>query len=183
MVAAVTLRTVTKFGAVLTLGSAGLMMFLDRWETDHRAPGRVYADKLANNIPTVCKGITRHVSPYPVIVGDWWSPERCAEVEHMVTQRTQLKLLDCFKVRINQHQFDAFTSHAHNFGIGATCASRAMGLTNAGRPVDGCAALSHTPDGSPVWSYVTDSKGDKVFVRGLYNRRRAETALCLKGFG
>lgn len=173
------MKTATKFGVVLTLGSAGLMMFLSRWEGHEN---RVYADKLANNIPTVCKGITRHVSPYPVVLGDWWSDERCAEVERMVTERTQLKLLDCFKVRINQSQFDAFTSHAHNFGVGATCASRAMGLTNAGRAVDGCNALSHAPDGRPVWSYVQDSSGRSVFVRGLYNRRKAETALCLKGF-
>lgn len=176
------MRTVTKFGAVLTLGSAALMAFLGRWETDHKAPGRVYADQLAGGLPTVCKGITKHVSPYPVVVGDWWSPERCDEVERMVTERTQLKLLDCFKVRINQHQFDAFTSHAHNFGVGATCASRAVGLTNAGRPLEGCNALSHSPSGAPVWSFVTDAKGNKVFVRGLYSRRKAETELCMRGF-
>jgi GH24 family phage-related lysozyme (muramidase) len=58
-----------------------------------------------------------------------------------------------------------------------------MGLTNAGRPLDGCNALSHSTDGKPVWSFVTDAKGAKVFVRGLYNRRQAETAMCLKGFG
>jgi GH24 family phage-related lysozyme (muramidase) len=177
------MRTVTKFGVVLTLASAGLMSFLRRWETNHIAPGRVYPDKLAGGLPTVCKGITKHVSPFPVVLGDWWSDERCAEVEKMVTERTQLRLIDCFKVRINQHQFDAFTSHAHNFGVGATCASRAMGLTNAGRPLDGCNALSHSTDGKPVWSFVTDAKGAKVFVRGLYNRRQAETAMCLKGFG
>ena len=176
------MRTVTKFGVVLTIGSAALMAFLDRWETDHKAPGRVYADKLAGGLPTVCKGITKHVSPYPVVVGDWWSDERCAEVERMVTERTQLRLLDCFKVRINQQQFDAFTSHAHNFGVGATCASRAVGLTNAGRPLEGCTALSQSPSGHPVWSFVTDAQGNKVFVRGLYNRRKAETELCLRGF-
>jgi len=33
------MRTVTKFGVVLTLASAGLMSFLGRWETDHTAPG------------------------------------------------------------------------------------------------------------------------------------------------
>jgi GH24 family phage-related lysozyme (muramidase) len=176
------MRTVTKFGVVLALASAGLMGFLGRWETDHKAPGRVYPDRLAGGLPTVCKGITKHVSPYPVVLGDWWSPAKCEEVEQLVTAKTQLKLLDCFKVRINQNQFDAFTSHSHNFGVGATCASRAMGLTNAGRPVDGCNALSHASDGTPVWSFVTDAQGRKVFVKGLYNRRKAETAGCLKGF-
>lgn len=177
------MKTVTKFGVVLVLASSGLGLFLDRWETDHKAPGRVYPDKLARGLPTVCKGITKHVSPYPVVIGDWWSPERCAEVEQMVTTKTQLKLVDCFRVRINQAQFDAFSSHAHNFGVGATCASRAMGLTNAGYPREGCHALSHAGDGvTPVWSFVTDAQGRKVFVNGLYSRRKAETVFCLRGF-
>ncbi len=173
------MKTVTKFGVTLTLASAGLMGFLGRWE-GHR--NQVYADQLAGGLPTVCKGITKHVSPFPVVLGDWWSDERCHEVERMVTERTQLRLIDCFKVRINQHQFDAFSSHAHNFNVGATCASRAMGLTNAGKPQEGCHALSHAPDGRPVWSFVTDDQGRARFVQGLYNRRKAETALCLKGF-
>jgi GH24 family phage-related lysozyme (muramidase) len=173
------MKKVTKFGVVLTLGSAGLLAFLGRWEGNVNT---VYADKLAAGLPTVCKGITKHVSPYPVVVGDYWSPERCDEVERMVTERTQLKLLDCFKVPINQSQFDAFTSHAHNFGVASTCASRAVGLTNAGRAMAGCDALSHAPDGRPVWSYVKGKDGKPVFVRGLYNRRKAETALCRRGF-
>jgi GH24 family phage-related lysozyme (muramidase) len=174
------MRTVTKFGVPLVLASAGLMAFLGRWEGHSN---QVYPDKLAGNLPTVCKGVTKHVSPYPVVVGDWWSDERCAEVEKMVTERTQLKLLDCFHVAINQHQLDAYSSHAHNFGVGATCASRAVGLTNAGRAVEGCKALSHAPDGTtPVWSYVKDAKGIAVFYRGLYNRRKSETALCMRGF-
>jgi GH24 family phage-related lysozyme (muramidase) len=176
------MRTVTKFGVVLTLAGAGLLGFLDRWETDHKAPGRVYPDKLARGLPTVCKGITKHVSPYPVVIGDWWSPAKCAEVEQMVTEKGQIRLLSCFKVRVGQSQLDSFYSHSHNFGEGATCASRAMGLTNAGRAVEGCKALSHAQDGrTPVWSYITDAQGNKVFVPGLYARRKAETAMCLKG--
>ncbi len=173
------MKTITKFGVPLILASAGLMAFLGRWEGFEN---KVYPDRLAGGLPTVCKGNTKHVSPYPVVVGDWWSNERCEEVERMVTERTQLKLADCFKVRINQSQFDAFSSHAHNFGVGATCASRAVGLTNAGMPLEGCRALSQTTDGRPVWSYVTTANGEKQFVRGLYNRRKAETALCLRGF-
>jgi len=175
------MKTVTKFGVVLTLAGAGAMAFISRWEAAPKYPGRVYADRLANGLPTVCAGITKHVSPYPVVIGDWWSPERCAEVERLSVTRTQLRLVDCFKVRITQTQFDAFTSHAHNFGVGATCASRAVGLTNAGRAADGCRALSTGPSGQPVWSYVKGANGNPQFVRGLYNRRLDETALCLRG--
>ncbi|MGQ4231097.1 lysozyme, partial [Bordetella bronchiseptica] len=37
------------------------------------------------------------------------------------------------------------------------------------------------PDGAPVWSYVTDKSGRKVFVQGLRNRRLDERQLCLSG--
>jgi lysozyme len=177
------MKTIVKFGVPLVLSSVGLTYFIDRWENARDGTHlMVYADKLANNLPTACGGVTKHTSPYPVIVGDVWSADRCEEVLRMVLTNTQLKLVNCFKVRINQSQFDAFSSHAHNFGVGATCASKAMGATNAGMPVEGCKLLSQTPYGEPNWSFVTLPDGKKQFVRGLYNRRKAETELCLRGF-
>lgn len=171
-------------GGVLVLASAGLLAFLGNWEGDEN---RVYADALAGGLPTVCGGITKHTSPFPVVVGDFWSDERCAEVMGMVVSKGQLKLLDCVKYpQLTQNQFDALSSHEHNFGIGATCASRAVGLFNAGRPDEGCEAIAHKEDGkTPAWSYVTvgyDKAGKPIqkFVRGLYSRRLAERALCLK---
>lgn len=158
----------------LALVSPQLQDFLGRWEGERQ--NVVYADKLAGGLPTVCKGITKHTSPDPVVVGDYWSPERCAEVEQMVVSKSQLKLADCVQVAISQPIFDALSSHAHNFGVATTCASRALGLINAGRLKDGCDALAHGPDGKPAWSYV-----GKTFYRGLYNRRLAERELCLSG--
>lgn len=177
---------VTKFGAPLVLASAGLMAFLGGWEEDHRNPRRVYPDMLAGGLPTVCKGITKHVSPYPVVLGDTWSDEQCAEVERMVVEKGQLKLLDCVKVRISQNTFDALSSHAHNFGVPSTCASRALGLINAGRLAEGCYSLAYTPKGLPNWSNVKTGKfnvdGTPIyrFVQGLHNRRKAEMNLCNK---
>lgn len=177
---------VWKFGVPLTLASAGLMALLNQWEPDHRNPGLVYPDMLAGGLPTVCKGITKHVSPYPVVIGDVWSEERCAEVERMVTEKGQLKLLDCVETRVSQNTFDAFSSHAHNFGVPSTCASKALGLVNAGRLAEGCRSLAYTPDGKPNWSNVRTGRKDAYgkpvyrFVRGLHNRRKAEMALCLK---
>ncbi|KFE50263.1 lysozyme [Pseudomonas syringae] len=162
----------------LTLCSSALVLFLGTWEGNGQ--NTAYADKLARGLPTVCKGITKHTSPYPVVVGDYWSDARCAEVEHLVIEKGQLALGDCLTNQaIGQNTFDALTSHGHNFGVPTTCASRAVGLINAGRIAEGCKALAWAADGrTPVWSYVTDARGGKKFVAGLHARRLAEARLC-----
>lgn len=169
-------RVIVRFGVPLIIGGAGFLAFLGRWEGEGRT---VYADKLAGGLPTACFGITKHTSPVPVIVGEVWSEEKCYEVAAMVVEDDQLKLSRCIRVAVSQNTFDALSSHAHNFGVGNTCASRALELINRGRLVDGCHALAHAPDGRPVWSYVTEPDGSKRFVKGLYNRRLAERDLCL----
>lgn len=162
---------------VLVLGSGSLMAFLGDWEG--KGQNVVYADKLARGLPTVCAGITRHTSPYPVIVGDYWSPARCAEVEQLVVEKGQLALADCLtNPDIRQNTFDALYSHGHNVGVPSTCASRAVALINAGKITEGCKALAWGSDGRPVWAYTTDAKGNKVFVPGLHRRRLAEARLC-----
>lgn len=171
-------RIVVKFGVPLVLASAGLMGFLHQWEDGGKTRNVVYADKLAGGLPTACNGITKHTSPFPVVVGEYWSDEKCAEVAKLIAERGQIGLLDCIKTRVSQNTFDALSSHAHNFGNGPTCASRALELINRGHLEAGCEALAHAPDGSPVWSYAKNSKGEKVFVRGLYRRRLAERDLC-----
>ncbi|GAB7531600.1 lysozyme [Pseudomonas sp. 3A(2025)] len=170
----------TKIAAgVIVLCSTGLTAFLGDWEG--KGQNVVYADRLARGLPTVCLGVTRHTSTYAVIVGDYWSPEKCTEVENLVISKGQLALADCVKnERISQNTFDALTSHGHNVGTPSTCASRAVGLINAGRVADGCRALAWGADGRPVWAYVTRADGTKQFVPGLHNRRKAEMELCLK---
>lgn len=164
----------------LVLASGGLMAFLGTWEGEGQ--NTVYPDKLAQGLPTVCKGITKHTSPYPLVVGDYWSEERCEEVERLVVSKGQLELADCITNSfITQKTFDSLSSHGHNFGNPATCASRAVGLINRGRVIEGCNALAWGADGRPVWAYVTDNKGRPLFVRGLHLRRLAEARLCKEG--
>jgi len=167
---------------LIALASAPLVIFLGTWEGNGQ--NTVYADKLAGGLPTVCKGITRFTSPYPVVVGDYWSPAKCAEVEQLVIRKTQLQLAECItNPNVVQNTFDALTSHGHNFGVTSTCASRAVALINAGRIAEGCKALAWAPDGkTPVWAFVTDAKGQKRFVPGLHNRRLAESRLCAEGY-
>ena len=171
------LRTKIATGAI-ALASASLLGFLGRWEGEGQ--NVVYADKLARGLPTVCKGITRHTSPYPVVIGDYWSDARCDQVEQLVIEKGQLALADCLtNPQIGQNTFDALSSHGHNVGVPSTCASRAVGLINAGRIAEGCKALAWAADGkTPVWAYVTDAKGRKVLVPGLHARRRDEARLC-----
>lgn len=164
----------------LVLCSGTLTAFLGKWEGTGQ--NVVYADKLARGLPSVCKGITKHTSPYPVVVGDYWSDARCAEVEHLVISKGQLELADCITNQaVGQNTFDALTSHGHNVGNPNTCASRAVSLINAGHIAEGCKALAWAQDGkTPVWAFITDAQGRKRFVPGLHNRRLAEMELCLK---
>jgi GH24 family phage-related lysozyme (muramidase) len=173
------LRTKIATGAI-ALVSASLLGFLGRWEGEGQ--NVVYADKLARGLPTVCKGITHHTSPYPVVIGDFWSDARCDEVEQLVIEKGQLQLADCItNQQVGQNTFDALSSHAHNVGVPSTCASRAVGLINAGRIADGCQAIAWAPDGkTPVWAFVTDAQGLKQFVPGLHARRVAEAELCTR---
>ena len=172
------LRNKIAVGALLLVSST-FTAFLGKWEGTGQ--NVVYLDKLARGLPTVCKGITRYTSPVPVVVGDYWSDARCAEVESLVVSKGQLALADCLTNQaIGQNTFDSLSSHGHNVGTPNTCASRAVGLINAGRIAEGCRALAYAPDGSPVWSYVTLPNGRKQFVQGLHNRRIAEMELCLK---
>ena len=177
-----------KFGPKLVLGSVALFAFLAAWEGGKAGSGSsvVYADKLANNIPTVCNGLTRHVTKTPIIVGETWSAEKCALEERRAVIDMQTKLETCFARIPPQSVFDMASSHAWNFGWGATCGSQAMKAWNAGDWNLGCRRLAYSDGGNPVWSYVStgrvvDGKPEKKFVRGLANRRQAEFKECVKG--
>ena len=168
-------------GGSLVLASAALIGFLGHWEG--AAQHVVYADKLAGGLPTVCKGLTRHVTRTPIIVGERWSAEKCEREELAALEHVQTALAKCFKVLPPQHVFDAASSHAWNFGAPSTCTSLAMQAFNRGDWDTGCRRLSLSDAGRPVWSFTSsiDSKtGVKIytFVQGLANRRQAETSFC-----
>ena len=171
-------------GGSLFLGSATLVGFLATWEGAEQHV--VYADKLAGGLPTVCKGLTRHVTSTPIIVGERWSAAKCQQEETAALQRVQTALAQCFQVLPPQYVFDAASSHAWNFGHPSTCTSLAMASFNQGDWVTGCRRLSMSDAGRPVWSFtsrVDPKTGAKVytFIQGLANRRQAETSFCHKG--
>lgn len=176
-----------KFGPKLVLGAAALAVFLGVWEGGKDNGASVaYADNLAGGIPTVCNGLTRHVTSTPIVVGEKWPAEKCELEEHRALIGMQLKLETCFNRLPPQNVFNMASSHAWNFGWTATCGSQAMKAWNQGDWVLGCRRLALSDNGNPVWSYVktgrvVNGKPEMKFVRGLANRRQAEYAECVKG--
>jgi GH24 family phage-related lysozyme (muramidase) len=157
------------------------MAFLGRWEGEYELT--VYADELASGLPTVCKGLTRHVTNTPIIVGELWTVEKCSAEEQRAVEKVQWELLECYQRTPPQSVFDASTSHAWNFGSPATCGSAAMKAWNRGEWTLGCRRLQFGDDGRPVWSFVkdgVDASGRQKYklVRGLANRRAAERDVC-----
>lgn len=177
-----------KFGPKLLLGAAALTAFLAVWEggKDGAGDSVAYADRLAGGIPTVCNGLTKHVTSTPIVVGEKWSAEKCELEERRALISLQLKLETCFDRLPPQSVFDMASSHAWNFGWFATCGSQAMKAWNAGDWALGCRRLAYSDGGNPVWSYVktgrtVNGKPEMKFVRGLANRRQAEFKECVKG--
>jgi GH24 family phage-related lysozyme (muramidase) len=166
-------------GATLVAGSPFLMAFLGKWESGGATPVlTVYADKLAGGLPTVCNGLTRHVTSTPIVVGQRWTIEQCETEERAAVTRVQKQLASCFKLPPSQTVFDMATSHAWNLGARSTCGSGAMQAWNRGEWARGCNRIARGDDGRLVWSYVTRPDGTKQFVQGLANRRADEAALC-----
>lgn len=147
----------------------------------------VYADKLAQGLPTVCKGLTKHITTTPIIVGQRWAPEKCAAEEAKAIRKVQDALAKCFRYPPHQDVFDAATSHAWNNGVAATCSSLAMKAWNEKQWALGCRRLALSDANKPVWSYVktgrklANGKPEYKFVQGLANRRQDERQWCMHG--
>lgn len=177
-----------KFGPGLLLATVAAVGLIGVWEGGKRADGSstAYADRLAQGLPTVCAGLTRHSTTTPIVVGERWSAEKCLAEEGKAIMVVQQALERCFNIMPPQSVFDAATSHAWNVGVAATCGSRAMQAWNIGEWRIGCRRLAYADSGRRVWSYVRTGrtiagKPEFTFVQGLANRRDAEYRLCLAG--
>jgi len=173
--------------AGLVLASAAVMGFLHKWEEGPKRQLTVYADKLAGGLPTVCMGLTRHITTTPIIVGETWAEEKCDREERAAVTKVQKQLLKCFKHTPPQPIFDMATSHAWNNGAPATCNSGAMRAWNEEQWALGCRRLARNDDDRPAWSYVKtgrklpNGKPEYRFVQGLANRREDEMQNCMVG--
>lgn len=163
-------------GGGLLLGTPAVRDTIQKWESGNKRVLTVYADKLAGGLPTVCNGLTRHVTTTPIIVGETWTDEKCEAHEAAVTYTIQRELTKCFTRLPAQGVFDGASSFAWNVGVRAVCGSQSMKLWNAGQWALGCTRIAYTPDYRPNWS-----KAGGKFYPGLFERRKDEMRLCLTG--
>lgn len=170
------MKPVAKWGGII-FASAAAVGTIAYWEGGKRADGTsvVYADRLAGGLPTVCSGLTRHITKTPIVVGETWSKAKCDEEERKAVTIVQRQLVGCWIGSPPQSVFDAATSFAWNVGAPAVCRSGAMRAWNAGDYALGCRRMAYTDTGRRAWSYA----GGK-FVQGLANRREHEMRLCMK---
>ena len=168
---------IAALGGSLLFVSPEIYDFLGKWESSGKMVLTVYADKIAKEkgLPTVCRGLTHHVTDTPIVVGEVWTERQCIEEEGKAIEKVQNQLVKCFTRLPPQGVFDMATSHAWNFGASATCSSGFMQQFNAGNWQAGCRRIAYHLDGRPAWSY---SGG--TFYRGLHNRRKDEYLNCLR---
>lgn len=174
---------VAALGGFVTLLSPMLLGHLEKWESGPKRVLTVYADKLAGGIPTVCNGLTRHVTKTPIVVGQRWTDEKCLAEELAALERVQRAVLACFTRLPPPSVLNMASSHAWNFGYPSTCGSGAMTAWNRGEWEKGCQRISRGDDGRLVWSFVSTTNartGVKTytFVQGLANRRADEAEKC-----
>lgn len=168
-------------GAAMVGASPFLLSFLSKWESSGNTRLVVYADRLAGGLPTVCDGLTRHVTRTPIVVGEVWTKAECEQETQQAVLNVQRELAPCFKRPPNQMVWDMATSHAWNFGAPATCGSLAMSAWNAGAWEVGCRRIAQSDSGTPQWSYICTGVGETrhcEFLQGLANRRQDEWKHC-----
>ena len=183
-------RPSKRYGAKVLLGTAAVVGMIAVFEggTNKDGSAVVYADKLAGGLPTVCHGLTKHVTKTPIIVGEKWSAEKCFAEEQAAIIKVQTTLEWCFGDKAPpQSVFDAGTSFAWNNGTTATCNSTPMEFWRVGMWQQGCRAMAYAGNTNrPVWSYVktgrklSNGKPEYKFVKGLFDRRQTEYLYCMK---
>lgn len=143
-------------GAVLV--SSSLVAFVAHWEGTEYTP---YKDVVG--VWTVCEGITgKHVIPNKT-----YTRAECNALLSGELEKHGRGLLECVKVPMPQHRYEALASWTYNVGVGAACGSTLVRRLNSGESqIPVCRELLR-------WNRA----GGKE-VQGLTNRRQAEFNLC-----
>ena len=140
---------------------------LERWEGNILY---VYADHLADGLPTYCAGRT----DWKATVGTKLTSDDCVAVNKVTLLEYGYAVLECVNWdHLTVKRLIGLTLFAINVGKAGACNSQAVQYINRGQYAQGCRLIAYKFDGTPNWSYA----GGK-FVQGLFNRRKAEVALC-----
>lgn len=139
--------------------SAALISSASMWEGTRYVP---YDDVVG--VLTVCQGYAGK----DVVKGKTYTKDECATLLERELASHGKGVLECTKVPLNQHQYDAFTLFAYNVGVNAFCGSKSvLKPLNEGNYPLACKGLLR-------WVYA-----DGKYVQGLANRRQYEYKMCM----
>lgn len=151
--------------AVLT--SAGTLALLSELEGNIL---KVYPDRIAGGIPTVCAGHT----DWNLKPGTTFTSDQCEEVNKGTLLKYGYGILNCTTWKhLTPNRLTGLVMFTINVGIKGACGSQAVRKINAGDIQAGCRLLAYKPNGTPNWSYARGK-----FIQGLHNRRVKEMRLC-----
>lgn len=137
---------------------AAIVAFVQPWE------GRRYvAYQDIVGVWTICDGRTKDVHP-----GDTATPEQCDAWTAEEVTAFDRGVRQCVTREITPNQEVSFVSISYNIGLQAFCNSTAVKRFNSGDDDGACDALQ-------MWN-----RAGGVVVKGLVNRRTAESVLCKK---
>ena len=119
-------------------------------------------------VVTVCNGITNY-DVQTLKVGDEFTPEMCKDLLSEALPRYDACIQKYVKVDLPPRRHVAMLSYIYNTGCGNFRKTAILRDLNAGRTRQACEDMSHS-------ALTANGK----FLQGLANRRKAESALCLR---
>ena len=122
---------------------------------------------LAEDVPTIGWGSTRHPDGTPVKMGETITREKALSYLKNDTQKFVNQMVSCVKVPVSQGEFDAFVSLTYNIGPSAFCRSTLVKKLNQYDYEGACKEIMK-------WSYF---KGKQL--PGLVKRRQQEYNVCI----
>ena len=92
------------------------------------------------DVPTVGFGMTKRPDGSPVRMGDRTTPVEALQRSLVHLQRDEAALKGCVKVPLSQPEYDMLIDHAYQYGVGRTCNSSMVRLTNQEKYAEACKA-------------------------------------------
>lgn len=121
--------------AALSLSAAGFVGLVAHEGWSDKAIIPVQGDR-----PTVGFGSTFRDDGTPVRMGDTITPPKAVARSYSHIAKDEGRLKQCVKVPLHQREYDTLVDHAYQYGVGTTCASTVVRLTNQERYAEACQA-------------------------------------------